>query len=748
MTHYKPDDFRVALASFLALVFLSATARAITPWSLVINTNNVITVTNATYGAIGDGIFTNTMAFQNAINAAAASGLTNALRGGTVHVPAGVFLCGPLTMKSNVRLQLDSGAVVRLLPRGSWPGSPYTGTVASLLTGSSITNIAVTGLGAFDGQGSPWWPDYKTINRPLILNFPSCSRVWLQDFTSSNPPVAHVVLKGNGGSINCIGIKLIAPSSDDPVNPSHNTDGVDFAETNAIFQDCIISTGDDNIAIGSSASVSKDILVTNCIFGEGHGLSIGSYTSGGVSNLTVMNCVFTNTGAGIKIKSSRDRGGVVQNLTYANLSMTNVDWPIQLYAYYEYGIGTLNTLTPAFAAGTAAATANPVPYQPPIYRDITISNVTANVPNGQTPLLLWGLPDHPISNVVFKAVNITSSSTKIAGIYNTTNIQFIDCSFTVPTGGKTFQLWNGNVIFTNSLLATNLLLLDGLTTNGIGNALKFYGARATVSNTNAIAGGAITLCDSTLTVSNNLTLTVASPLNFIVGTNPSSLVVRGNLTSGGTLNAAAGAGFTNGNFPLITYSGGFSGSAPTLGSVPVGYNCSLSTVTPGIISLVATVPVPAPASLNVVASNLSINLQWSPVAGATSYNVQRGLSSGSYSTVYSGLTVTNFTDVNVTNGVIYYYVVNAVMGSAVGTNSVEVSAVPLSSNQPTMLSVQSSNGFMEFTWPQDHLGWGLQVQTNDLGTNWVTVPNTTNITAVNLPIDPANGSVFFRLVNP
>jgi polygalacturonase len=86
--------------------------------------------------------------------------LTNGLRGGLVEVPPGIFLCGPLTLKSNVRLQLDSGAVVRALPYGSYPGSPYSSAVATFIGGSSITNIAVTGLGIIDGQGEPWWRAY------------------------------------------------------------------------------------------------------------------------------------------------------------------------------------------------------------------------------------------------------------------------------------------------------------------------------------------------------------------------------------------------------------------------------------------------------------------------------------------------------------------------------------------------------------------------------------------------------------
>ena len=97
-------------------------------------------------------------------------------------------------------------------------------------------------------------------------------------------------------------------------------------------------------------------------------------------------------------------------------------------------------------------------------------------------------------------------------------------------GVKTFQFWNADTIFTNTSPSANLLFLDGLTTNGIGSTLGFYNALATVSNTNAIAGGAITIAGSTLTVSNSLSRKLASPLNFVVGTNPAViLAVKGNL---------------------------------------------------------------------------------------------------------------------------------------------------------------------------------------------------------------------------
>ena len=278
-------------------------ATTLSHWSLQINPDNVINVSQPPFDARGDGATVNTEALQRAIDFASAGLVTNGWFGGVVRIPAGTYLCGPLAMRSNVRLQLDSGAVVRLLDYNSYPGSPTN--VAPFIHAAGLTNLAVTGAGIIDGQGAPWWPGYKTNSRPGILYFSSCSQVLFQDFTISNPPTAHIIVKGNGGNIVFSGIKLLAPPSDDPIRPSHNTDGVDLAETNVLFKDCYISTGDDNIAIGSSASPSADILVTNCFFGEGHGLAIGSYTAGGVSNLTVVDCTFSNTGTGIRINLAR-----------------------------------------------------------------------------------------------------------------------------------------------------------------------------------------------------------------------------------------------------------------------------------------------------------------------------------------------------------------------------------------------------------------------------------------------------------
>jgi hypothetical protein len=447
---------RLALGIWMVLLLSPGMALALTPWSLSINTNNVQSITD--YGA-DRGKADNAAQIQRAIDVAATGGFTNGLRGGMVRIPPGEFSCGPLAMRSNVRLQLDAGAVLRLLDYRSYPGSPTN--VAPFISGAGLTNIAVTGLGLIEGQGAPWWPGYKTNSRPVILFFPSCSRVLFEDFTISNPPTAHIALKGDGGNANFIGIKLIAPPSDGPVNPSHNTDGVDLAVTNVLFRNCFISTGDDNIAMGSSASLTRDVLITNCFFGDGHGCAIGSYTAGGVSNVTVVDCTFSNTGSGIRIKSARDRGGVVQNLNYSNLTMTNVDTAAIIYGYYEFGLGTLTKLNPQFVASYCLTNQNPARYRPPIFRNITISNVIATLsPSSRVPLLFLGLPDHPISDVVVTQMRLTSTSGKHPQIYNVTNVQFIDCMWELPA--DKILLWNADVTLTNRLAGVRSPVLERL----------------------------------------------------------------------------------------------------------------------------------------------------------------------------------------------------------------------------------------------------------------------------------------------
>jgi hypothetical protein len=717
-----------------------------------INTNNIVNVTN--YGAVGDGVITNTTAIQNAINAAALGGVTNGLYGGTVEIPAtGIYLSGPLTLKNNVNLQIDAGAVLRMLPFGQYPmtwytngttGAVYFVVAANFIQGNNFTNIEISGFGGIDGQGSSWWSWAYTNGaaRPTMVSFIGCNRKLIQNVTLSNSPATHIGISYGGNTV----VQYVterAPSSGDPTDPSHNTDACDVGGTNTLVQFNNVSVGDDNFTCGGGTA---NVVISNNIYGYGHGVSIGSYTSPSVSNYMVINCTFSNTDQGIRIKTDRDRGGFVHNISYYNLTMTNVMHPLQIYCEYtNKTIPGLDSVTPAAAAALQAA---PISSTTPYYRDIS-SNITGNAQSTRAAGLIWGLPESSISNVTLVNVHLTGSKT--FGIYDAKNVQIIDSTHCVPAGVSQYSFYDASVTFSNSTPSAGVVTLDGLTTNSIANAFTFYNALMTLKNTNAIAlNSSVTLGSSTFTISNNLAMTPSNSFNYFLGTNAATVVVKGNLLFGGTNNISAGNDFTNGTYTLMTWTGTASGSLPTLGNVPPGYNYMLSTNASKQLNLAVTLL--APTNLIATATNLQINLKWNAVTGATSYNLKRGTVSGNYPAIFSGLTATNYADANVTNAANYFYVVSATGAGDESSNSVEVTAVPLPSNQPTNIVAQVSSGQMQLSWPQDHLGWRLQVQTNalnqGLGTNWFTVPNTANVFQTNIVIDPANGSVFLRLEYP
>jgi hypothetical protein len=490
-----------------------------------------------------------------------------------------------------------------------------------------------------------------------MVNFSTCNRVWIRDATFSNSPSMHLIIKGRAGNVTIEGITMTAPASSDPTNPSHNTDAIDLAETNAVIRNCNISVGDDNVALGSSASASVDIVITNCTFGEGHGVSIGSNTSGGVSNLTVINCTFNSTDNGIRIKSDDDRGGIVQNLSYLNIGMTNVNFPITIYSYYN-SVGTPSSITPATAA---SQTVIPYPTNNPVYRNITFSNIVATAVSGFPAGIIWARPEMPATNISFIRCNVSAS--KSFDIYSARGIRFVDPQIVVPSTVTSFLLYNSQVMVTNSTPGGNLTI-DGLATNANVNGLTLVNAQASLKNTNVFDGGPLALSASTLTVSNNLNMGPTAQVNFTLGTNAATVTVRSNLVLGGTINLAAGSGFTNGLYTLFTYGNGLNWASPTLGTTPAGnYIYSFNTNSPG---------------------------------------------------------------------------------------QVRLSVQPSVSVAPVSLNFQTTFNQLGLSWPADHIGWHLLVQTNSsgLGTNWQVISGSELTNQLFLPIDPAQGSVFLRLTYP
>ena len=206
-------------------------------------------------------------------------------------------------------------------------------------------------------------------------------------------------------------------------------------------------------------------------------------------------------------------------------------------------------------------------------------------------------------------------------------------------------------------------------------------------------------------------------------------------------------------YPLLTNSGTMSGFGNFSLQMPLGYGGTLVSNANQIL-LTVTLP-PAPGTpLNLIATpgDAKVNLSWNSATNATGYNLKRSLTNGGpYSVIATNFAALIFTNSGLLNGTNYFYVVSSTNIAGESANSAQAVARP-TSPVATNLIFNLSVGQLQLNWPADHTGWRLQTQTNSLkaglGTNWVTVANSTNVNLVLIPMTTTNGSVFFRLVYP
>jgi len=347
----------------------------------------IFDVTENRFGAVAAEKRDNAKAIQSAINAAAEAG------GGRVILPSAKepYLSGPLKLRSHVHLVIENGALLQMLPYGEYPGTE------DFINATEAEDVSISGGGKIDGQGRPWWEAYdatprgdklrKTMRPKRMIVFDSCTKSEICDVTLTNPPNVHIAIHGKSSHIIIAGICIDSPEK------SHNTDGIDMCGRNIVIKDCAISCGDDNIAIGGG-SATEDVRVSGCKFGFGHGMSIGSHTVGGVKNLVVEKCVFDGTHTGIRLKSERDRGGVVENLIYRDLVMNNVANAIHISSYYG------EKEPKHFDSEKKEAVTDTTPY----WKNIIVQNITAK--NVKVAGILWGLPEAPIENLTLDHISI------------------------------------------------------------------------------------------------------------------------------------------------------------------------------------------------------------------------------------------------------------------------------------------------------------------------------------------------------
>ena len=246
----------------------------------------------------------------------------NSTGGGTVRLTVGTYRTASISMKSNITLRIDSGAILLGSPiMTDW----FVGNkLKDLITNSgTLTNVRLTGGGTIDGSGKPWWVAFaanSSLSRPRLITLSNVTNLTIDSLTLQNSPTFHIV---PNNSTNVV-IDHVTINTLDAL--AKNTDGIDPSDcVNVLITNCSISDGDDNIAIKASGIVNayqtQDITVQNCFFGIGHGLSIGSQTYGGYCNLKVDGCTFNGTTSGIRIKSGPGEGGLVYNVYYSNIRL-------------------------------------------------------------------------------------------------------------------------------------------------------------------------------------------------------------------------------------------------------------------------------------------------------------------------------------------------------------------------------------------------------------------------------------------
>ena len=387
------------------------------------------------YGAEATGIWYDTKAFQTAINDCAQNG------GGKVIVPAGYYLSEPLFLKSNIEFHLEKGAVVQASAEESayhpseeqkkWSSSdeslPLTKQWIGFINIAEEKNIAITGEGIIDGQGSTLLEKYRAetrqagkkgpTNRPRLLLFKNANNILVEGVTIQNSPSFHIVFK-NVEDITINKTTISAPAW------WQNTDAIDPMDSRRVsITKNTISVGDDHVAIKSTVNnLSHDFYIADNNFMLGRGLSIGSETYGGVSNLLAENNTFTDAMYGIRIKSPRGKGGEVKDIEYNNTTMVNVKTPIVLSAYYKGGPTTKDAKTKALQEGEFAGgfmlgdqiypadTEQPKEHkQTPYFNNISFNNLTVKGKSNYAGFII-GTPEKPFDNIRFSNINIEAEN--------------------------------------------------------------------------------------------------------------------------------------------------------------------------------------------------------------------------------------------------------------------------------------------------------------------------------------------------
>lgn len=352
------------------------------------------------------------------------------------------FLSGPLELKPSVTL-LVAGNTTLFGTRNPREYDLHPGSCGlvnqeghgckPLIHAANAPHSGVMGLGAIDGQGGAklfkqnvtWWDlahqakiENKAQNCPRIIVADSSNNFTLYGITLRNSPNFHVIVSRTDG-FTAWGVKIDSPAT------ARNTDGIDpSSSTNVTITRSYIRAGDDNVAIkaGKSGRASH-MTITHNHFYSGHGMSIGSETSGGASAIRVADLTIDGADNGIRIKSARDRGGLVHDVSYQNVCMRDVKNPLVMDPFYHGN------------PGSNANTGDLIP----VFEDITLENVNDS---GAGKITLRGFDAGHLLKVRFDGVYLNQPGSRAM---NTDHARF-----TIGPGGTNLPLKGNDVEVTGS----------------------------------------------------------------------------------------------------------------------------------------------------------------------------------------------------------------------------------------------------------------------------------------------------------
>ncbi|XP_010556330.1 PREDICTED: polygalacturonase At1g48100 [Tarenaya hassleriana] len=290
------------------------------------------------FGAKADGVSDDSMALVEAWKAACEEEVGTEAR---VKIPAGKkFMVKPVTLqgpcKQKLVVQID-GTVVAPDKIGTWPKS----SLFQWLNFKWLDQITVQGSGTLDARGSAWWDTtqdvYQTQKRhkyippmkPTALRFYASSNVTVRDIRIVNSPLCHLKFDNSEG-VNVDNITISSPEN------SPNTDGIHLQNTRHVhIQHSNIACGDDCVSIQTGSS---DVHIHHINCGPGHGISLGGLgkdkSVACVSDIIVEDISIQNTLAGVRIKTWQGGLGMVKNVTFSKIQVSDVKVPIVIDQYY------------------------------------------------------------------------------------------------------------------------------------------------------------------------------------------------------------------------------------------------------------------------------------------------------------------------------------------------------------------------------------------------------------------------------